>query len=214
MNGSLNAALLRAHKKILSPAKNSDNPFFKSRYADLDCVLESIRPFLLEEGIILEQEIITIDGQCSLKTIITHAESGEVKSFGPAIVPSLDIKDPQKVKSGVTYMRRTHLLAIFALAEVDDDGNEAAKPSAHNSTQKKSSPQEQNKPLEQSTDPSKMTLESATKELYACKTKAQATIACNRLKKFLGTEDSDKLHVILGEVHEKLTGHREPGGEG
>lgn len=125
---NLLTALLAAQKQIDNPRKGSVNPHFKSAYADLEAVIDSIRGPLHENGLTIIQHLeTTADNADVIYTTIYH-ESGENLRLGPTRVPTKDPADPQKLKGGVTYMRRTTLLAALFLAEADDDGNAAATP--------------------------------------------------------------------------------------
>ena len=53
------AGLLTFHKAVGVVAKNSDNPFFKSKYGDLNAYLEVIKQPLIDAGLVLTQLCIT-----------------------------------------------------------------------------------------------------------------------------------------------------------
>ena len=53
------AGLLVFHKAVGVVAKNSDNPFFKSKYGDLNAYLEVIKQPLIDAGLVLTQLCIT-----------------------------------------------------------------------------------------------------------------------------------------------------------
>jgi hypothetical protein len=110
------------HIKVPKIKKDSNNPFFKSKYASLDGVLESIREPLQESGLVFTQ---MPSGNCELTTIIIHAESGEYIQSQFTMTPSKN--DPQGVGSLITYQRRYALVAAFGLEQEDDDGNKASE---------------------------------------------------------------------------------------
>jgi hypothetical protein len=107
-------------------SKSSDNPYFKSKYADLASVKEATRLPLLNNGLTITQFVGEyVAGVMSLETIILH-ESGEYMSR----VASIPIAkaDCHAATAGVTYLRRTSIAAVCNLMQEDDDGNAAADP--------------------------------------------------------------------------------------
>ena len=118
------AALLTFQAKMEKIKKDSDNPFFKSKYASLSTILEHIQMPLAESGLSFSQ---LPDGEDCLTTILMHAESGEWIQSSFCISPVK--KDPQATGSAITYARRYALGAILGLnIEEDDDGNSATFP--------------------------------------------------------------------------------------
>ena len=119
-------ALLTAQKRIEGAQKDSTNPHFRSKYADLESVMDAIKTPLNDAGIIITQPIENIGGEWCITSKLTHAESGQEISCSMPIL-SKDAGDPQKWGSAVTYARRYTLSSLVALPALDDDGNEAAK---------------------------------------------------------------------------------------
>jgi hypothetical protein len=118
-------ALLNAQKSMGNATKDNLNPFFKSKYADLNSVREAVTPLLNANGIVVLQPMFTIDGSEYVKTILMH-ESGEVlESYTKIICKSQN--DPQAYGSGVTYARRYGLQSFMSIGADDDDGNTASK---------------------------------------------------------------------------------------
>jgi hypothetical protein len=102
--------------------KEKENPYFKSKYADINMILELLYPQLEKEGLTLSQPLTTIDGKPAIKTIITD---GTEKIEEITLIP--DLQDAQKMGSVITYFRRYSLVSIFGLmTEEDDDGNLAS----------------------------------------------------------------------------------------
>jgi hypothetical protein len=120
----LSSALAKAQAEMANPKKNSSNPFFKSKYADLSEVINVSKPVLASHGLSILQLPGYQDGLVSVETVITH-ESGEYISSIMSLPPVKG--DPQAVGSAVTYARRYALAAICGIAQEDDDGNEAVK---------------------------------------------------------------------------------------
>lgn len=120
-------ALYKLQESVRVVGKNKKNDHFKSSYANLESVLEAIADSLKENNLLLTQDVFTNEsGIDFVSTRFTHIAEGEWCEFGPVRVPTTNGNDPQKVKGGITYMKRTQLVSALALAEEDDDGNEAA----------------------------------------------------------------------------------------
>jgi hypothetical protein len=118
-------ALLKAQREMGNATKDNVNPFFKSKYADLNSVREAVTPLLNSNGIVVLQPMCTVDGSEYVKTVLMH-ESGEVlESYTKIICKSQN--DPQAYGSGVTYARRYGLQSFMSIGADDDDGNKASK---------------------------------------------------------------------------------------
>jgi hypothetical protein len=102
--------------------KTSVNPFYKSKYADLESFITAAKPHLKTHGLSFSQ-FPTMEG---LITILMH-ESGEYISSEAKIV--MKDQTAQGQGSAITYMRRYALSAVLGIAtEDDDDGNHASQP--------------------------------------------------------------------------------------
>lgn len=121
----LAAALAKAQARIGGVSRSADNPFFKSKYADLAAYLDVIRAPLSENGLAVSQLVSTAPNQVVVTTMLMHA-SGQWISSDLAMTP----KDasPQAAGSAITYARRYALAAIVCAASDDDDGNAASIP--------------------------------------------------------------------------------------
>lgn len=116
------AALAKALPELGGAKKNSANPHFKSKYADLGAVIEAIRP-IADHGLWFRQVSHESEHGVSVETFYIHAE-GEL-SAGKVFVPA-DRANAQGYGSAQTYARRYGLVTAFGLATEDDDGNAAA----------------------------------------------------------------------------------------
>lgn len=122
----LAAALAKAQGVITGAKKDSNNPFFKSKYADLASVVEAIRVPFKENGLSYIQSIEPSDkNEVRVETTILHA-SGQWFSCGVLAVPVAK-GDAQGFGSALTYARRYSLSAAAGIAPEDDDGNAASK---------------------------------------------------------------------------------------
>jgi hypothetical protein len=106
-----------AKQKIGKVVKNANNPHFKKSYADINSLLETVEPILLEHGLLLLQPII--DGY--VNTMIIDIESGDSVSSSLRLP---EVLDPQKLIGATTYYRRATLQSLMSLQAIDDDGNE------------------------------------------------------------------------------------------
>lgn len=122
---ALAAALSKAQAQIEGAIKDSTNPHFKSKYADLSSVVDAIREPLAKNGLAYVQTIHQADNAASVATMILHS-SGEWLDCGAIAVP-VSKGDAQGYGSALTYARRYSLSAAFGVAPEDDDGNAAAK---------------------------------------------------------------------------------------
>jgi len=119
-------ALAAAQIKMGKAVKQSQNPHFRSKYADLGAVMDACLPALNEAGIALVQPTRTDDhGAHYVTTMLIHGESGEHLSCDVPLI--LGKNDMQGFGSAVTYARRYGLMAMAGIAPEDDDGNAAAK---------------------------------------------------------------------------------------
>jgi hypothetical protein len=126
------AALISFHEKVDKIPKDAKNPFFKSTYASLSNILESIKKPLIESGLTVCQ---FPSGDHGLDTIIIHAESGEFLQSDYIMKPAKD--DPQGIGSAITYQRRYALAAALGLNIDDDDDGNAASRNGHATTEVK-----------------------------------------------------------------------------
>lgn len=130
MSKTLGQKVLAFQGEVAAITKDSDNPFYSSKYFDVNKVLEIVKPILTKHGIVLMQHLDSrygIDGQVTavLRTVLHNADAFDevIQSEVPISLPA----DPQKAGSVCTYYRRYALVTMLALqGEIDDDGNAAA----------------------------------------------------------------------------------------
>lgn len=118
-------AFVKAQAMIEGAKKDSLNPHFKSKYADLASVVDALKAPLSENGLGYIQRVYPNDRAACVETVIIHS-SGETFPCGPVEVP-VSKGDAQGYGSAMTYARRYSLSAAFGVAPEDDDGNAAAK---------------------------------------------------------------------------------------
>ena len=100
--------------------KNATNPHFKRSYADINSIIETVEPILMDCGLILMQPV----KDDKVYTIIVDIENGDRFESYMTLPP---ITDAQKLGSAVTYFRRYTLVSLLSLQAVDDDGETASK---------------------------------------------------------------------------------------
>lgn len=118
----LETALSKALPLLEGAKKNSANPHFKSKYADLGSVIDAIRP-VAEHGIWFRQATNECDDGVKVETF--YIGHGAAISAGVLHMPA-DKRNPQGFGSALTYARRYALQTAFGLATEDDDGNAAS----------------------------------------------------------------------------------------
>jgi hypothetical protein len=114
-------ALGKFQKDVENVKKDATNPFFKSKYASLENIIDTVRPPLAKHGLSFSQ---FPDG-AGLTTILMHSSGEWIQATS-----SMAAKDqtPQGQGSAITYLRRYALSSVLGLAtEDDDDGNAASK---------------------------------------------------------------------------------------
>jgi hypothetical protein len=117
------AALAKAQTEIKPAIKESNNPFFKSKYADFGSVVDACKSALVANDLVVTQPTTIINGQTALVTTLLHSSGQWVRG----VYPVNPIKnDPQAIGSAITYARRYALASIVGVvAEEDDDGEMA-----------------------------------------------------------------------------------------
>lgn len=109
-------------------AKSADNPFFKSKYADLPDVWDALAPLLGENKLMVHSYLDARDaGQPDmLVTEVIFTPSGDKLTSTSTLM--LDKGTVQAVGSYITYMRRYNICMMFGVVTDDDDGNAASAP--------------------------------------------------------------------------------------
>jgi len=118
------AALAKAQAEMGKALKDSENPHFKSKYADLAAVVDACLPALNKHGIAVIQPFVSSDFGNAVKTVLIH-ESGEALECSIPLI--LGKNDMQGMGAAITYARRYGLMAMAGVApDDDDDANKAA----------------------------------------------------------------------------------------
>lgn len=131
----ISAALVKFQSQLRPVAKEAENPFFKSSYADLSSILKAVMPVLTANGLAVIQPLKVVEDKVILITKLIH-ESGEAIE-SEMILPHN--AEPQKYGSLITYYKRYQLQALLGInTEEDDDGNSVSMPAQSSNYQKSS----------------------------------------------------------------------------
>ena len=125
----LATALAKVQGAIGAVKKGAENPYFKSKYADMASIREHCRPVLEANGVAILQlsntHIVCGDVYVGVTTQVTHI-SGQWMRSHLLLKPTK--ADPQGMGSAITYACRYAFVPLVGLALVDDDGNAASQP--------------------------------------------------------------------------------------
>tara|TARA_R110000796_G_scaffold21344_1_gene62860 strand:+ start:2126 stop:2692 length:567 start_codon:yes stop_codon:yes gene_type:complete len=119
MTLSLHKKLFSLQQEVGKISKDATNPFFKSKYVDINSLISQLIPLLQKNRLLLMQPVQ--EGFVTSNIICIDSDENVESNMR---LPELD--DPQKVGSCITYYRRYTLLALLGLPAEDDDGNVAS----------------------------------------------------------------------------------------
>ena len=117
------SALVKASAEIKTAKKDAENPFFKSRYSDLPCIVEACKSALLKNNLVVTQSTTLLNGATLLVTTLHHTSGQWIRGYYPVTAVKAD---PQAMGSAVTYARRYALSAMVGVVSEDDDDGESA----------------------------------------------------------------------------------------
>ena len=124
---TLHQKLIEFHLEVGTIRKDSVNPHFRSKFADINTVLKVVMPVLTAKGIVAIQEPkMTENGSSYLVTVLVNADDKE--DFISCEIPLMvkDKSNPQQLGSALTYARRYSLVSLLQLEAEDDDANFAS----------------------------------------------------------------------------------------
>lgn len=125
--------LLAFQKEVGVIVKESENPFYHSKFADINSYLEVVKPLLNNLGLVILQPLTNLPAQVmsdglfknpvpALETQIIDTNSGETIT-SLTVLP--ENSDPQKMGAIITYFRRFAIQSLLCLQATDDDGESA-----------------------------------------------------------------------------------------
>ena len=126
--GAIAPALIKAQSQMQGISKEGKNPAFKSKYVTLDSILDTLRPILTSNGLMLTQ------GSQQPETMQSvTVESRIIHTSGEWISTTVTIPvtkpDAHGLGSALTYGRRYSVSALLAIsADEDDDANASVAP--------------------------------------------------------------------------------------
>ena len=119
----LATALNKAQAEMSGAKKKATNPFFKSKYSDMNAVVDAVRIPFCDNGLSYSQFPIFNDKCVGVETILMHSSGEWISS---TLMLPMTKQDPQAAGSAITYARRYSLQAIAGIPSEDDDGNTAS----------------------------------------------------------------------------------------
>lgn len=120
-------ALAKFQAEVKNPPNTKVNPYYKSKYAPLDEVLNTVRPVLGKYGLSFFQNQVTDDnGKVGVITLLMHSSGEFLES--DAIYATPEKNTPQGLGSVSTYLRRYQLSSVLGIASEDDDDGNADEP--------------------------------------------------------------------------------------
>ena len=121
----LTAALTKFQAEVKNPPNSANNPFFKSKYAPLDVVINTAKELLGKYNLSYVQMPGGNGTEVTCVTVLM-CEGEWIES--DILVLKADKVTAQGAGSAITYARRYQLSAMLGLAgEEDDDANHASK---------------------------------------------------------------------------------------
>lgn len=186
---NLAVALSKFQNEVKNPKNTADNPFYDSKYAPLQDVLNEVRPLLSKHGLSVIQSPSGDRQSVSITTLLLH-ESGEWIEFEPLVLKAEKIT-PQGAGSAITYGRRYALSAVLGISSEDDDDGNSLEKTQQNSGQKKQLTEKQVKRLYaiansagfSTADVKKVLMKDYKKTQAADLTKQEYDEICERLQK-------------------------------
>lgn len=120
----LATALAKAQAAMKGAAKDSTNPHFKNRYADLASIWDACRGPLTANGLAVIQTTTGDGAKVVVRTVLAHSSGQWIAGD---LTMTAQQNTPQAVGSCITYARRYALAAMVGVAPDDDDDAEAAE---------------------------------------------------------------------------------------
>ena len=113
---SIYKQLLDVQKEVGAISKDSKNPFFKSKYFDINKLIEVVNPVLSKHGLVLLQPIED-------NKVVSRLFDAETEKCVESSLELPNLSDPQKIGSAISYYRRYTLSSLLGLQAEDEDGN-------------------------------------------------------------------------------------------
>jgi hypothetical protein len=114
----LATALCAAQGEMGGAVKDAENPFFKSKYADLTSVIKAIKEPFLNHGLSYTQSPVSSENGVGVATRLLHTSGQWLE--GEFVLPIVK-QDPQSAGAAITYARRYSLQSMAGIPTADDD---------------------------------------------------------------------------------------------
>ena len=112
-------ALNKFQAECSGAKKNANNPHFKSKFANLEAVINCAKDALSDNGLSVSQFPVMDQGYAGVETLLMHV-SGEWISN--TLLLACKKQDPQAMGSAITYARRYSYQSVLGIPAEDDDG--------------------------------------------------------------------------------------------
>tara|TARA_R110000751_G_scaffold56451_4_gene120419 strand:+ start:2973 stop:3689 length:717 start_codon:yes stop_codon:yes gene_type:complete len=139
----ITAAIGEAQANMSPVVADSENPFFKSTYADLAGIMKTIKNALTDAGVVPIQGVMPPSfegGAPVLRTRLSHSSGQFIEDYGVPLI--LEKKTMQQMGSAITYARRQGLTAMLGITVVGEDDDAAV---ASNTLYPRTQPKAENK---------------------------------------------------------------------
>lgn len=135
-------AFAKCQGELKNAPKNSENPYFKNKYADLTTIIDTAKPILSKYGFSILQGLSSEGKTAIITTLLLHVSGEFVKDS-----LKLEAKDssPQALGSAFTYGKRYAYSSILGMATDDDDDGNGAQQEEKKLLQEKKEPEKTNK---------------------------------------------------------------------
>jgi hypothetical protein len=121
---TLHEALLAVQSELKPLEKDGQANYGK--YVTLGTLMETVLPLLNKHGLVLTQNVTTLDGHPALETVIFTP----VEKVNSTMLLMCKSDDPQSQGSAITYARRYALSAMLGIVGDEDDDGEAGTQAA------------------------------------------------------------------------------------
>jgi len=121
----ISKALCEASKELKNVDQNADNPFYKSKYADLPHIIDTVKETLYKNGLcVIQDALLSEEKHINVKTLLAHISGEWIETTVTVPCTNGNRYDAQTVGGAITYGRRYALSALLNISsEPDDDGN-------------------------------------------------------------------------------------------
>jgi len=175
-------------------SKDKSNPFFKSKYFDINQILEHLKPLEEKHKISFTQPLTNVNGVGAIMLRVIDLESSDTEEYITTLPVNID---PQKMGATITYYRRYCFVSYLGIQAEDDDANSSS--GTNTQTRAKVAPTAPTKPSE----PVVMTpFTSAVAKIKGASNIGELTLIEDKINAstILTKEEKEQLSVIIGDT--------------